>query len=198
MSDARTLALYDAQAADYAAMVAQEAPDAHLRDFIALIPTGGRVLDLGCGPAQASAFMRAAGLVPDPVDGAAGMVALANETYAIRARVLTFDAIDMVAAYDGIWANFSLLHAPRADLPRHLGALARAAKPGAVLHIGMKLGTGAARDAKDRFYTYVTAAELRGLVAEAGFDITYEDQSEGAGFAGGIDRFIILRGCRDG
>jgi SAM-dependent methyltransferase len=191
-ADPRTIAVYDAKAADYAQRFGTDAPDRHLQNLIAALPRGARVLDLGCGPAQASAFMRAAGLDPDPVDASPAMVALANDRHDIGARIATFDDIDAVGEYDAIWANFSLLHAPRADLPRHLAALHRALKPGGRFHIGMKTGTGEARDGIDRLYTYVTLAELCGLLTAAGFTITETHHGIETGLAGTPDPFVIL------
>ena len=145
-ADERTIAAYDARAGAYAERFDAAGPDRNLQDFIAALATGARVLDLGCGPGNASAFMRAAGLKPDPIDASAKMVALANARHAIGARLATFDDIGGVGEYEAVWANFSLLHAAAGDLPRYLAALARALKPGGLLHIGMKTGSGAARD----------------------------------------------------
>ncbi len=193
MPDARTIAVYDAHAADYDNRFRSEGPDRHLTAFMQALPRGARVLDLGCGPANASAFMRDAGLQPDPVDASPAMVALANDRHAIGARLATFDDISAKAAYDGIWANFSLLHAPRGDLPRHLRALYDALVPRGLLHLGMKIGTGEGRDALDRLYTYVTRDELHQLVTRAGFAVTETDEGADRGFAGTLDPFIILR-----
>jgi len=198
MPDAKTIATYDAKARDYAKLVSTDAPDASLLDFINALPAGGTVLDLGCGPATASAHMRAAGLAPDPVDASPGMVALANETHDIGARLGVFDDIDGVAAYDGVWANFSLLHAPRDDLPRHMAALARALKPGGLLHIGMKTGDGSKRDAMDRLYTFVAQDELTKLVTDAGLSVTWTKTGKERGMAGTMDPYILMRARKDG
>ena len=192
-TDSRTIAAYDAKAADYADRFAADRPDRHLTAFIAALPEGARVLDLGCGPGTASAFLRAAGMSPDPVDAAPAMVALANDRHAIDARLASFDDIDAVAKYDGIWANFSLLHAPRADLPRHLAALHRALKPGGLFHIGMKTGAGEARDTLDRFYCYVGREELLGLLAAAGFTVISAFEGRETGLAGTDDPFIVVQ-----
>ena len=112
-ADERTIAAYDARAGAYAERFDAAGPDRNLQDFIAALATGARVLDLGCGPGNASAFMRAAGLKPDPIDASAKMVALANARHAIGARLATFDDIGGVGEYEAVWANFSLLHAAR-------------------------------------------------------------------------------------
>ncbi|MEO0905729.1 MAG: class I SAM-dependent methyltransferase, partial [Pseudomonadota bacterium] len=194
MVDARTIATYDKKAGDYADLVATDQPDASLAAFIALIPAGGTVLDLGCGPGTASAHMRAAGLKPHPMDASPGMIKIAKETFNLDAKLATFDDIDGTAIYDGVWANFSLLHAPRADLPRYLTMLFDALKPGGVFHIGMKTGTGAKRDGIDRLYTFVTVRELTTLLVTAGFEVTHTQEGREAGMAGTIDPFVIMRG----
>lgn len=194
--DDRTIAVYDARAEEYAALTGSETPDAHLQAFIDAMPPGGSVLDLGCGPGAASAMMRNAGLRPDPVDASGGMIRVAREVHGLPARIATFDDITSVALYDGVWANFSLLHAPRDALPRHLAALATALRPGGLLHIGMKTGAGAKRDGIDRLYTYVTEPELTGLLDAAGFDVIYRGTGEDMGLDGVMAPWVILRGVR--
>lgn len=168
MSDRETLSVYDAKAADYAAMTESEARDRQLLAFIADIPEGGNVLDLGCGPGHSAATMANAGLKVTALDASAEMVALAGAHEGVTARQATFDDLGGVALYDGIWANFSLLHAPRDAMPRHLAAIAKALKPGGRFHIALKTGTGAKRDALGRFYTYYEEDELLGLLRDAG------------------------------
>jgi SAM-dependent methyltransferase len=192
-ADPRTIVVYDEKAADYADRFRDDRPGPHLTAFMAALPPGARVLDLGCGPGTASAFLRAAGFAPDPVDASPAMVAEANARHGIGARLATFDDIDAVGVYDGVWANFSLLHAARADLPRHLEALRRALKPGGVLHIGMKTGSGEGRDRLGRFYTYVTVPELKGLLKDAGFRVIAKHEGSEVGLAGTDDPYVVMR-----
>ena len=193
MTDARTIAIYDEKAAEYADLVSGGGPDKTLQSFIGLIPKGGKVLDLGCGPGAASAHMKNAGLSPDAMDASPGMVALAKEKFGLNARLASFDDIEGDAIYDGIWANFSLLHAAREDLPRHFNALSKATKPNGVIHVGMKTGDGTERDKINRLYTYVTVAELKDLLTTVGFAVTYVKEGQEAGLAGTIDPFVIMR-----
>lgn len=193
MVDARTIAFYDGAADRYDNLTQKGHADAHLQAFIGLLDKGARVLDLGCGPARASVHMREAGLLPDPVDASESMIALANQAHDIGARLLTFDQIDMVESYDGVWANFSLLHAPRTALAGHLAAIATALKNRGILHIGMKTGVGEHRDSIDRLYTYVTVPELRSLLEKAGFEIIAIEEGRDKGCAGTLDDFVIMR-----
>jgi hypothetical protein len=100
----------------------------------------------------------------------------------------------MIAAYDGVWANFSLLHAPSADLPRILSAIATSLRDGGVFHIAMKTGTGETRDEINRLYSYVTLPELRGLLESAGFDLLSTVEGHEVGCAGTNDPYVAMLG----
>ena len=198
MTDQVTIGVYDAQAEDYAKLVHQTEPDGHLQGFIDLIADGGFILDLGCGPAAASAHMRAAGCKVDPVDASSEMVALANAKYNINARCATFDDISGDGIYDGIWANFSLLHADREDLPRLIGTLYASLSEGGIFHIGMKTGSGTKRDQIGRLYTYVSVGELYDLLENAGFSVIYTDEGSAKGLDGTFAPWVICRAVKRG
>ncbi|PRY76050.1 methyltransferase family protein [Yoonia maritima] len=197
MPDAKTIAIYNEKAAEYAALTKTAKPDASLQAFIDLMPEGGRVLDLGCGPATASVHMRAAGLSPDPVDASPRMIEFANQNHNIGARLATFDEIIGTDEYDGVWASFSLLHAPRQKLPEHFSAIHQSLKPAGILHLGMKTGSGTARDAIERLYTYVSIDELKNMLTNAGFAIVFTREGVEKGLAGTADPFVIMRAKKE-
>lgn len=190
--DDETLRVYGTKARDYAEMTGDLKGDRHLATFIAAMPPGARVLDLGCGPGRAAGQMAAAGLIVDATDAVPQMVALAAAQPGVTAWQASFDDIGGDAIYDGIWANFCLLHAPRAALPGHLAALRRALKPGGLLHIGMKTGTGEARDPLGRLYTYYSETELRALLAAAGLTPKGSWTGRDTGLAGSIDDWVVI------
>ncbi|CAN0580948.1 unnamed protein product, partial [Ectocarpus sp. 12 AP-2014] len=172
VTDRDTIDVYDARAAEYADMTDyHNGDDPRLMHFITACPAGGTVLDLGCGPGASALVMAKAGLVVEATDASAEMVALAEQHAGVTARQGTFDDLTEEAAYDGIWANFSLLHAPRADFPRYLAAIHRALKPRGAFMIGMKLGNGEARDGIGRFYTYYSEEELDTQLTSTGFTL---------------------------
>lgn len=193
MSDADTIKVYDARAADYAAMTDDHnTSDPTLSAFIAACPAGGRVLDLGCGPGASAAVMAKAGLVVEATDASIQMVALAGQHPGVNARQATFDQISGQGVYDGIWASFSLLHAPRADFPRHLAACHKALKSGGVFAIGMKLGSGAARDSIGRQYTYYSIEDLEQHLTSAGFTIVDKETGTGTGLDGSLSDYVAV------
>ena len=192
MADQKTIDVYNAKAADYAGKFSRTKPDRDLRNFIDSIPKGGLVLDLGCGPGNSAAMMQAAGLIPEAMDASAEMVELARTKYGLNVTHATFDDLNATAHYDGVWANFSLLHAAKSDMPRHLSAIHTALKPGGHFHIGMKLGAGEKRDTMDRMYTFYEDAELKSMIQTAGFTIRGSRKDAMTGLAGPVEPFIII------
>lgn len=182
--DAKTLAVYDTSADEYADLRDSRRATARADAFIAAMPPGGRVLDLGCGPGKWAARMVAAGLGVDALDASTGMAEVARSRFGIAVRIGTFADVQGEDVYDGIWAYFSLLHAPRAALPGILSDLARALRSGGRFVIGMKLGAGEGRDGRGRLYTYYSEAELDALLAAAGFSIIERQSGEGTGLDG--------------
>ena len=165
--DDETLQVYAEKAEDYSKLVQNEGDNPQLSAFIGGLPKGAHVLDLGCGPGVSAAAMARADLTVDATDAVAEMVTLASQHPGVNARQARFEEIDSIDLYDGIWANFSLLHAPKADMPGHLARLRKALKPGGLFHIGMKTGEGEHRDSIGRFYAYYTQDELCDLLKDA-------------------------------
>ncbi len=196
-TDQDTIAVYDARAGDYSRMTKSLQEQPELDAFIAALPPGGRVLDLGCGPGFYAAWMAQQGMQVDAVDASREMVNLAAKQPGVTAWQAQFDQIDATDTYDGIFANFSLLHAPHAEFPGHLSRLRKAGRPGVVLHLGMKLGKGEGPDSLGRFYAYYSQADLEALLAAAGFAIDARRLGEGAGLSGDVEPYILIRahGC---
>ncbi len=197
MSDPETMAVYASAAKDYAAQFTKTSDadidqEADLAAFCGLMPKNGTVLDLGCGPGQWAAKIKQAGYEVCAMDASPEMAALAKADFDVDVTVATFDALDDVAKFDGVWANFSLLHAPRAEFPAHLARVHRALKPKGAFHIGMKLGDSEARDPLGRFYSYYAEDALVALLQTAGFTVMRKRLGTGTGLAGSDDTFVIL------
>ena len=192
MTDKETIDVYNARAASYKDLVSRDTPDQDLQAFIDAMPAGGLALDLGCGPGNSAAMMMAAGLQVEASDASSEMVKIASDTYGVDAQVATFDDLDATDRYDGIWANFSLLHAPKADMPRHLAAIKQALKPGGIFHIGVKTGADELRDSIGRMYSYYEVAELDALLIAAGFTPRTHREGVDKGLSGEMASFVII------
>ena len=191
-TDGRTIAAYDAHVDRYQ-QFADSLPDAAaLEAFISHLPPSAEVLDLGCGSGAYAAAMEKRGLVVTAFDASPEMVRIAHQHYGIRAECRGFHELEQTAAFDGVWANFSLLHARKAAMPRHLKAIRTALRTAGILHLGLKLGTGERRDVLGRFYAYYTYDELHQRLADSGFEIIQHRSGKGAGLAGVTEAFITL------
>lgn len=177
MSDTQTLAVYASQADKYADLVESAGTDKHLLAFLDSLPKGAEILDWGCGVGNAGGYAKANGFEVTATDASAEFAAKAQELFDLKVRIETFADLADVDAYDGIWANFSLLHAPKAAMPKHLAQARRALRSGGRFCIAMKTGDGEHRDGIGRFYAYYGEDELKELLAQAGFTVT--DQTNG-------------------
>ncbi|SPH22606.1 Cypemycin N-terminal methyltransferase [Ascidiaceihabitans donghaensis] len=194
MTDTETLNVYAQKAQDYADLTVEGTrKDKQLLGFLAALPPGGTVLDIGCGPGHASGQIAQAGFRVIAMDPVREMVDLAEQQNGVSATQGTFDDVTSTDCYDGIWANFSMLHVPRADVPRHLRAIATALKPGGVFHIGVKLGSGEKRDPIGRLYTYFTEPELETLLGDVNLTITDRSYGSDKGLDGVMADWICLR-----
>jgi len=192
MSDTKTIEAYNQNAEDYHTRFRIDEPNKALLLFIENVSEGGKILDLGCGPGHWTALIRDAGFEVDATDASEEMVRIARDEIGVNARVATFADLSGTGVYDGVWANFSLLHAERDAFPVHLTAVYEILKPGGAFHIGMKLGTDANRDRLNRFYTYYEENELHDLLQSAGFEIINTKTGKEVGLAGNEDAFALV------
>lgn len=192
MTDKKTLGVYAERAHDYAERFSSDTPDLHLAAFMLALPEGGRVLDFGCGTGQSTAFLRDAGFQAEGLDASPEMAEVAKKTHGLDISVGGFETLAAVDVYDGIYANFSLLHAPKADMPGHLARISEAIVKGGFLHVGLKTGRGEKRDDLGRFYAYYTDAEITGLLFDAGFVVIERSFGADTGLDGAVAPWIIL------
>ncbi|MBT6832936.1 methyltransferase domain-containing protein [Amylibacter sp.] len=192
--DTETIKYYDKSAESYLDKVCNTYPDSDLLSFINSIKSGGTVLDLGCGPGNSSAMMQTAGLNVQASDCSQKMVDIAKNKFNVDAIKAEFKELSEINLYDGVWANFSLLHAPRSEMLSNLKKINRSLKKKGYLHIGLKIGNGEKRDTLGRQYTYYQPKELKSLLISAGFTInTIRLDMDGAiSMTGMIEPFMIV------
>ncbi len=102
--------------------------------FRSHIPTGGHILDAGCGSGRDSRYFLAHGYQVTAIDVSAELCRLATEYIGQAVHRIGFEEMDFQACFDGIWASHSLLHISRQNFPDVLGRMEQALKPGGVLY----------------------------------------------------------------
>ncbi len=122
--------------------------------FIKALPPKARILELGCGGGQDSEFMLAHGFDVRPTDGTPEIAKAAEKRLKIPVDTLLFSDLNESDAYDGVWANASLLHVPKAELSKVIGLIHRCLKSGGVFYASFKSGQSDGRDQFDRYYNY--------------------------------------------
>jgi SAM-dependent methyltransferase len=166
MVDDNTLQFYRRNAEAYAGWA--KAPSTRLKGFLALLPQGGSVLELGCGAGNHSAEMLAAGFTLRATDGSPEMAEIAARRLNHPVETMLFDQLDEHAAFDGVWASACLLHVPRDELAGILGRIHRALKPEGLFYASFKVGEGDGSDSLGRYYNYPSPEWLQATYAEAG------------------------------
>jgi SAM-dependent methyltransferase len=194
--DADTIAFYDHEAALYVARP-QDTELARLGRFLDELAPGASILELGCGGGRDAEAMIRRGFGVTPTDGSAAMAAEAERRLGRPVRVMRFEDLDAEAAYDAVWANASLLHAPAEALASILAGVHRALKPGGRFLASFKAGDGPARDKLGRYYNFPSEAALRAAYAAAGpwasLDIEHD---KGGGYDGVARDWLICLAVR--
>lgn len=189
--DIPTLDAYAANAERYDRLAASDAATRALDAFLTRLPTGARILDLGCGPGRHAMRMKSQGFDVVAWDACAEFVETALAR-GLNAKLRKFSDLDARNAYDAVWANFSLLHAPKAEFKAHLSAIAEALTPRGFLYLGLKSGEGEGRDALGRFYAYYAQDELEEMLKIAGFRVLQVATGKSVGLSGDEAPYLLV------
>ena len=132
----RTLAHYERNAQGFFAGTIDHDVSQNIRALLdaLAVPAPAAILDLGCGPGRDLKTLSDLGHRAVGLDGSAEFVTMARAYSGCEVWQQNFlDLALPAAAFDGIYANASLFHVPRAFLDKVLGELFAALKPGGVL-----------------------------------------------------------------
>lgn len=132
-----------------------------------------RLLEVGAGTGQDSAYFLAAGLEVQATDVSPEMVERCRAK-GIDAQVMDFLHLDFPASsFDAVYAMNCLLHVPNADLPRVLSAIAGLLRPGGLFFLGVyggKSGEGVAdwdSHVPPRFFSWRSDEQIQAYARHA-------------------------------
>ncbi|HEY4159195.1 MAG TPA: class I SAM-dependent methyltransferase, partial [Polyangiaceae bacterium] len=170
----RTLGHYQANAERFWAGTRDHDVSQNYAALLDALPGSGpqRILDLGCGPGRDLLALRALGHLPVGLDGCAAFVAMARAQSGCPVLEQNFFELSLEpASFDGVFANASLFHAPRAVLPRVLSVLLAALVPGGVLFCSNPRSFEADSEGWDgeRYGSHLTIEGWQRVISEAGF-----------------------------
>ena len=168
----KTLEHYDASAVDFWKGTrdhdVKQNIDALLRHVKGKPPL--RILDFGCGPGRDLVAFRKLGHAPIGLEGSPKLAAMAREHSNCEVLEQDFLKLQLPAGYfDGIFANASLFHVPRQELPRVLGELRASLKPEGVLFSSNPKGTNDEGWNRGRYGAYHNLAAWRTFMEAAQF-----------------------------
>lgn len=125
-----------------------------------------------------------------------GSPAIAKQAASLLKRpvaVLRFEDLDEDEAFDGVWAEASLLHVPRANLPDVLERVRGALRPGGTFHATFKAGEAEGHDSLGRYYNYPSAELLSEMLSNGGWHNIVISEGDGTGYDGKPTRWLAVR-----
>ena len=137
----KTLSYYNEQP-DQFIRTTLEADMTEIRSrFIKHLGPNARILDFGCGSGRDTKAFLEAGYIVEAIDGSVELCKKAAAYTGIPVKQMLFSDLNEKDRYDGIWANASILHLPRAELADVLQKLEKALRPQGILFASFKYGT---------------------------------------------------------
>lgn len=161
----KTIDYYNKHAEEFTASTFEVDMESLYQPFLAELPGGTRILDVGCGSGRDTLAFKNKGYYVDAIDYSEELVKKATRLTGIPVKLESFYEIDADEAYDGIWACASLLHCERSRLKEVIGKLLRVLKPNGVLYMSFKYGNND-REKEGRQFTNLNEAQAEILLGQ--------------------------------
>jgi SAM-dependent methyltransferase len=171
-------AAYDARAAWRDGLGKEPWKLAERRAFRERLTPGARLLEVGAGTGQDSAYFQEQGFAVVAADLSAAMVEHCRAK-GIEGHVMDFLHLNFpVGSFDAVFAMNCLLHVPNHDLPAVLAAIRALLRPSGLFFVGVYGGNESAEGPMEddehvppRFFSRRTDEQLLCFAADAGFDV---------------------------
>jgi len=156
--------------------------------FVSLLPKGGSVLDVGCAGGIKTKYFLDRGFSVTGIDISENLIEIAKrEVTEAEYKVMSMTELNsMDKQFDGVFAQASLLHIPKAQAADVVRMMAERTVPGGYVYLAVKKAKqeGMEEEVKEeddygytyqRFFSYFTLEELRSYLVTAGLEISWED-----------------------
>lgn len=150
-----TLSYYDRNAKTYFDSTVKGNMIESYNKFLINIPSGGYILDFGCGSGRDSKYFLDGGYKVKAVDGSSALCELATEYIGQQVECMQFSELSDISLYDGIWACASIIHIPTEELLKVLKKMSDALKTSGCIYTCFKNGVGS-EIIDGRFFNYLT------------------------------------------
>ena len=138
--------------------------------FLQHIPSGGRILDAGCGSGRDSKAFIKQGYSVVAFDASREMCKRASEFIGQEVWQMKFEEMSFDDEFDGVWACASLLHVSKSDLRRIFEKIHKALKKQGILYASFKYGEGE-RGRGERLFTDFTEESIKPILIMSGFKV---------------------------
>lgn len=147
--------------------------EGELARFRELLPAG-RILEVGSGKGNETAFFIGSGYDYTGVDPSVGLLEIAREKNpGARLIEMSIDDLDFPReSFDGFWAAASLLHVPKDKINGVLSKIKKQIRRGGVGFVSLKAGEGEeVEEETGRLFAYYGWGEAMGVLTKAGFQV---------------------------
>ena len=132
--------------------------------------SGARILDLGCGPGRDLKALRLRGQDPVGLDGCPAFVEMARAHSGCEVWLQDFLRLALPPrAFNAIYANATLFHVPRGELPRVLSELRASLTEQGLLFASIPRGDDVEGWSGSRYGVWHSIESWRGFLIAAGF-----------------------------
>lgn len=142
ISEVKTVDWYDQNSEEYYRRSTPVNMEEQYLRFLEFVPPGGLILDAGCGVGRDTRFFIKRGYRVVSFDASRRMVDICRRYPFSYCNHMSFNQLEYVEAFDGIWANASLLHVSEAELSGIFWRFCNAIKTDGVLYISLKTSQG--------------------------------------------------------
>lgn len=168
-----TITYYNEHAQEYIEQ-SKELDNDRVKDyFLSLLPHSARILDFGCGSGRDLKYFRDHGFRAEGTDGSDSICYLASKYTGTKVRKLRFLDLGDLESFDGIWANASIMHLRRTELPVVFYRMSNALVDGGIIYTSFPYGNFEGTK-NGCWYTYIDENRIR-KITESVNTLSIED-----------------------